>query len=390
MRETNNDQFQVTHVLAGIARNDGGPAYSVPALASATASNNIHVVLRTCENKNLIAPEILGLEIRSYKLGNTRIERAIRASNALKEAIFSDASEGRILHVHGLWLMPNVYPAWARRRFKNARIIHAPRGMLGKAALDISAWKKRPFWSLWQRSALETADCLHATAVSEYDEIRAMGIRTPVAIIPNGIEIPELQAPGNSKRSVVLSLGRLHPKKGLDCLVRAWAEIETEFPNWDLRIVGPTELKYDQQLRQLAVALGASRISIEGPVYGKEKFAAYSNADLFVLPTLNENFGMTVAESLSAQVPVITTKGAPWAGLQDERCGWWIDQGVAPLVKALRESMQMDAPERLIMGIRGRRWMERDFRWESIAKSTVDVYRWLKFGGVPPNCVRMN
>ena len=264
--------------------------------------------------------------------------------------------------------------------------------MLGLVALRISAWKKRPFWWLLQRSALEAADCLHATAASEYQEIRAVGLTRPVAIIPNGIDLPDratMPPRGGGTERVVLSLGRIHPKKGLDRLVRAWARIEPEFPSWRLRIVGPAEVGHDKQLAALARALGLQRVAIEGPVYGaQQKLDTYRNADLFVLPTLNENFALTVAEALAAEVPVISTRGAPWAGLDRERCGWWIDHGVDPLAAALRQAMTIGCAERRAMGARGRAWMARDFGWDRIAGDMLQVYRWLIEGGEPPPTVR--
>jgi glycosyltransferase involved in cell wall biosynthesis len=264
--------------------------------------------------------------------------------------------------------------------------------MLGGAALRISAWKKRPFWWLAQRWALQAADCLHATASSEYAEIRAAGLKNPVAVIPNGIDVPEpatMPARGAAGHGIVLSLGRIHPKKGLDRLVRAWALIEPELPTWRLRIVGPAEVGHDKELAALARTLGLERVSIEGPLYGAEKLRAYRDAELFVLPTRNENFALTVAEALAAEVPVISTRGAPWAGLDTERCGWWIDHGVAPLAAALRHAMTIGCAERRAMGARGRAWMARDFGWDRIAGDMLRVYSWLKFGGEPPRSVRL-
>lgn len=272
-------------------------------------------------------------------------------------------------------------------------LVHSPRGMLGQAALRISAWKKRPFWWLLQRSALAAADCIHATAASEYEEIRAAGLKNPVAIIPNGIDLPPLVAsfPRTTPQGVVLSLGRIHPKKGLDRLVRAWARIENDFPSWRLRIVGPAELGHDEELVALARSLGLERVDVEGPIYDPAgKLTVYRNADLFVLPTLNENFAMTVAEALSAEVPVISTKGAPWAALETEGCGWWVDHGVEPLVSALRTAMSMSPEARRAMGCRGRAWMARDFGWDRIALDMLEVYRWLEAGGRLPTTVRLD
>jgi glycosyltransferase involved in cell wall biosynthesis len=184
-------------------------------------------------------------------------------------------------------------------------------------------------------------------------------------------------------------LGRIHPKKGLDRLVRAWARLEAAYPEWRLRIVGPDEQGHAGELIALASELGARHVSVEKPVVGDAKIAAYQQADLFMLPTLNENFAITVAEALAAGTPVIATKGAPWQGLAHEGCGWWIDHGVEPLMAALAKAMTMRREALQAMGAKGRAWMARDFSWDRVARDMLDVYRWLALRGEPPRTVRL-
>jgi glycosyltransferase involved in cell wall biosynthesis len=380
------------HVVAGLAKSGGGTSYSVPSLAAAL-SPYLGVRIRTLEadpSSQLLVGGSVELHTHSGERG--LLAGRIRSSRHLCRALEQDASTGAIFHVHGLWLMPNIYPARIRRRSQESRLIHSPRGMLGREALRISSWRKRAFWVAAQRAALTQADCFHATAMSEYDEIRAAGLRGPVAVIPNGIDpFPTRKVPRSpGGRRTVLSLGRIHPKKGLDRLVRAWASLEAEFPLWQLKIVGPSEGNHDKQLQALAHRLGLQRVTIGGPLYEEAKIEAYRAADLFVLPTLNENFGLTVAEALSAEVPVISTKGAPWSGLERERCGWWIDQGVAPLEEALGTAMAHPPGYLQQMGQRGRDWMIRDFAWDRIASDMFDVYQWLKRGGAPPRTVQLD
>jgi glycosyltransferase involved in cell wall biosynthesis len=251
--------------------------------------------------------------------------------------------------------------------------------MLGDAALRFSRKKKMLIWRLLQGPAVRCAACFHATSSQEYEDIRAYGLTQPVAIIPNGIDLPQTYSKmvtGAADR-VVLSLGRIHPKKGLDRLLRAWAKVEAAHPGWRLRIAGPAELGHDAKLKALAVNLRLSRVSIEPAIYHTEKYNAFREAEFFVLPTLNENFAMTVAESLAAGTPVISTKGAPWAGLELERCGWWIDHGIEPLAAALSGAMAMPRAELRSMGIRGRAWVARDFGWDAIAGKVAAVYSWL-------------
>lgn len=144
----------------------------------------------------------------------------------------------------------------------------------------------------------------------------------------------------------------------------------------DGSIIGPSELGYQKQLERLVARLSVARVRFEGPVYGDRKRKEYSDADIFVLPTLHENFGLVVAEALAAGVPVITTHGAPWGGLEANGCGWWIDHGVESLAKALRDSMQLDDLTRETMGKRGRAWMVRDYSWDSIASNMHCLHEW--------------
>lgn len=382
----------VTQVLQSLGVETGGPAYSVPGLSVALARRGAQTRLRHVQSTEP-AQNYEGVDVYAHGASAGRVGRTIGSSHDLWRCLLSDARAGAILHTHGLWLMANIYPADVKRRLGGAvGIVHSPRGMLGPAALKISAWKKRPFWWLWQRAALQAANCIHATAHSEYAEIRIAGLKNPVTIIPNGIDLPDLsdlRLP-HGKERIVLSIGRIHPKKGLDRLVRAWGSIEKEFSDWRLLIIGPAERNHDDELRALASTIGAQRISIQGPVYGAEKFAIYRAADLFVLPTLNENFAMTVAEALATEVPAISTKGAPWAGLDDERCGWWIDHGVSPLASAMRNAMQMERADLQAMGRRGRIWMARDFSWDRNAIDMLAVYDWISGRGPMPSTVLLD
>ena len=318
--------------------------------------------------------------------------RHLRASSGLAHALRGVASGVEVIHDHGLWLMPNVYAGWEAKRAKTSLVV-APRGMLSPVALTFSRLRKRAFWWLLQGPAIYRAACVHATSTQEYEEVRAFGLTNPVAIIPNGIDLPEPQreadmSPGPER--IVLSLGRIHPKKGLDTLIRAWAKLEAPHPGWRLRIVGPDEQAHADELRALAARDGLSRVSIEPPIFGNEKLRAYREADLFVLPTSNENFAVTVAESLAAGTPVISTRGAPWSGLARVGCGWWIDQGVDPLATTLANAMSMTREALKEMGARGRDWMARDFSWDRVARDMLAVYRWLSHATEPPETVRFD
>jgi len=382
------------HVIAGLDAEHGGPSYSVPRLCHALVNAGIGVELLSVQVGESAAGEERTYADLRFGASYSRfpVLKHMRHSSALGAALCSATSRADIVHNHGLWLMPNVAAGRAAARAGKPLVV-SPRGMLAPEALEFSRIKKRVFWALLQGSATRSAACLHATSEQELEEIRAFGLRQPIAIIANGIDVSSDDAPQQARLMIkrnVLSLGRIHPKKALDRLLHAWARIESAHPDWCLRIAGPAEGAHDEALRALIKCLGLSRVSIEGPAYGDAKLAAYRNADLFVLPSLNENFGLTVAEALAAGTPVISTKGAPWAGLETEGCGWWIDHGAEPLAAALDRAMTMSRSTLAAMGAKGRAWMDRDFTWERVARDMVDVYRWLCGGAPVPNTVRLD
>ncbi len=311
-------------------------------------------------------------------------------SRSMRRHLFEAVEEQNcILHSNGLWRMPNVYPGTVARK-RGAPLIVSPHGMLGAGALQFSRTKKRIFSFLAQRRALDAVSCFHATSVQEYNDIREYGLASPVAIIPNGIDIPPAKSKQLCPRSRrnILYLGRVHPKKGIDRLIKAWACLEPDHADWDLRIVGPSEGGHGEELVTLALRLGLKRVEFHAGLYGEERDAAYREADLFVLPTLDENFAMVVAEALAHGTPVICSKGAPWADLETHGCGWWVDHGAEPIEFALRQAMSMPREVLGSMGQRGRAWMAQDFSWTRSARDMMDVYEWCLGGAEIPQSVR--
>src|SRR5262249_16650863 len=137
-------------------------------------------------------------------------------------------------------------------------LILAPRGMLGREALKFSRYRKNLMWYAAQGSAVHAASCLHATSEQEYLEIRDVGLRQPVAVVPNGVDVPPVPSGVHERSSdrTILYLGRVHPKKGLDRLVFAWGELEKRWPDWKLRIIGPDEGGYLNRLKRQVKELG--------------------------------------------------------------------------------------------------------------------------------------
>ncbi len=365
--------MKVIHVVPAISEEASGPSYSVVRLCESLIAQGEEVTLAALDWAPMASPPSF---LKAFPLGwgPRRVGRSPAMKRWLAEQAASGAAE--LIHNHSLWMMPNVYPGQVARG-RHLPLIVSPRGTLSAWAFGSGSRIKRFFWPALQRPALAATTCLHATAQAEYEDIRRMGFQQPVAIIPNGIDIPDLPAKVPRQQRTLLFLGRVHPKKGLDMLLPAWRAVQDRFPEWQLRIVGPDNSGYLSQIRRMVADLRLERIEFCGAVYGERKWQAYRQAELFVLPTYSENFGMSVAEALAAGTPAIVSKGAPWAGLAQRGAGWWIDIGLDSLVACLEEALARTASELAEMGLRGRQWMEAEYSWAHIGQQMAETYRWV-------------
>jgi glycosyltransferase involved in cell wall biosynthesis len=373
--------MKLVHVVPHIDQEAAGPSYTVPRLCESLAARG-HAVELSCLAANGVIP---GVKLDLHPQWRVLPRFAISTSHAL--ALRAKADRVDIVHNHSLWSMVNVATGWVVPGH-GAKLVTSPRGTLAPWALGRTRLLKRLLWPL-QRRVLESADLLHATSEVEYDQIRSMGFLKPVAVIPNGIDLPPLPTSrsGNEARTL-LFLSRLHPTKCVDRLLLAWQQLQHLHPRWRLVVAGPGETAYERLLQDLATELNLERVRFPGPLYGAAKSRVYFDADLFVLPTHSENFGVVVAEALAHGCPTLVSRGAPWSRLAEKGCGWWIENDVATLIKTLDAAMRLPRDELQAMGRRGRAWMERDFAWDSVAERMEAAYRWIVEGGDPPAWVR--
>ena len=228
----------------------------------------------------------------------------------------------------------------------------------------------------------------HATSEKEYEEIRAAGYRQPVAIVPIGMDVPEVESREKEDAGRVRKIvffGRLHKVKGVDRLIRAWERVASE--GWELVVAGP-DCGMLEELKGIVAERKLPRVSFVGEINGHAKYEFLAGGDVYVLPSDTENFGVTVAEALASGTPVIASQGTPWQGLERERCGRWVPIGVESLAAALKEMMAANDEERAAMGARGREWIRRDFSWKGIGAQMKSAYEWLLGNATCPSCVR--
>lgn len=377
--------MKLLHVVPRIDQEAAGPSYSVPRLCQALAARGHEVELSCIAARESIPGVPLDLH------PDWPILKRFEVSTSLARALRRKADHVDIVHNHSLWSMVNVASGLVVPG-RHAKLVTSPRGTLSPWALSRTRQLKRLLKPLQWR-ALERADLLHATSDQELADIRAQGLRAPIAVIPNGIDVPPgLLARNEDERRRLLFLGRIHPTKCIDRLMQAWRGLEVSHADWDLVIAGRGEADYVRTLKELAESQGLQRVRFLGPVYGADKTIAYRNADILVLPSHSENFGMVVAEALAHGCPVIASKGTPWEGLEREACGWWVGHDVETLAATMDAAMRLPRTQLQAMGERGRAWMLRDFSWESVAERMDAAYAWLLSGGANqrPNCIRSN
>lgn len=480
--------LKLLHTLAALDPASGGPARSVPQLALALAERGHEVGVWSPGARGQESGDgSQGAGVRRQGAGDGAQETELLKHSSTEtpaladldaEAVgkirvlggeFEEALEAfglpDLVHDHGIWLPCHRRVARVCGERGIPRIV-SPRGMLEPWALNHKKWKKRLAWWYYQRKDLQSAHGLHATAESEAEQLRKLGLRAPVVVAANGVAVEsaeklktetlkrteseevgvdcvETGARSNplkiseSQRFSIsvfprtaLFLSRIHPIKGLPMLLEAWAKVRPE--GWQLRVVGPDEAGHLGELKQLCDRVGLeweegpwsvvggrlsevtetdggrselgdrrqeaggkldlcestsslipdNRSLIPDPpcvcfcasLEGAAKWRAMAEADLFILPSHSENFGIVVAEALAAGTPVITTTGTPWEGLHAHECGWWVGPGVGPLTEALRSAIGKTDEERSAMGRRGREWVKQDFAWPGIAEKMEEFY----------------
>ena len=355
-----------------------------------------------------------------------------------------------LTHTHGIWRYTSMVTNNYCRAMQNPYII-SPHGMLDQWAVRNSRWKKMVAHALYEGAHLRGATCLRALCESEARAFRQVGLENPICIIPNGIDLPDIgsQKPaggienieelktetlkvegGNlpassfqfltSQQKILLYLGRIHPKKGLINLLKAWATLEKA--EWILAIAGWDQDGHEMELKQLATELEIPWIDLRehsksniqqltsnrkaenrkqkadfsfstyqsgnvlflGPQFGGNKTACYAGCDAFILPSFSEGLPMVVLEAWAYGKPVLMT---PECNLPEGfAAGAALNVETSPesIARGLQLMFGMSVDERRQMGGQGRQLAATRFSWSFIAKELKQVYEWMLGGGPPP------
>lgn len=330
------------------------------------------------------------------ELFDTRGPRALALASGLDSAL--NARKHDVLHLHGLWQYSSVQTrSWQRRTGRPVMI--SPRGMLEPWALKNSGWKKRVARLIFEDANLNAASCLHALNQSEANAMRNLGLLNPIAVIPNGADLP---AEGETHerpawlpddgRKLLLFLGRLHPKKGLRELIAAWAELKRSAPataaKWRVVIAGWDDGGHAPMLsRDVAAHDLADDIMMPGPAYGAVKAALLSEAAAFILPSHSEGLPMAVLESWAYNCPVFMTAACNLSEGFAAGAAVEISTNSAEMANTLAAHLIDTGLSK--RGLCGQDLVATRFGWDRIARDHADVYRWMVHGGEPPASVQL-
>ncbi len=425
-------------IVASISRNAGGLFESVRRLHQSLAEiPNVRVNVLGLRDKFTSADLSAWLPLKPKTLP-TRGPRQFGYAPGLKQTLLELDED--ILHTHGIWMYPSVVARDWHRKTGRPYLISA-HGMLDFWAIQNSAWKKRLALLFYEREHLENAACLRALCESEARAMRAFGLKNPICIIPNGIDLPGAanvsvgQCSGEAvsgllvdrlteitkHRKTLLYLGRIHPKKGLANLLKAWAQIQRtetrgQMAGWVLVIAGWDQGGHEAELKSLASELGLAWTDVRGqraegggrrtegsspssvirpptsvlftgPFFGQDKGTAYANCDAFILPSFSEGLPMVILEAWAYAKPVLMTPecNLPEGFAANAAIG--IETDVKGLAVGLEELFRRPSSDLCSLGCNGRTLVSQRFTWPKIAADMKSVYEWVLGGGPKPEWV---
>ena len=377
--------MKILHVTASLSPEWGGPTEVVAGLTNALDHLGVECTVFAAAGTRVGTGCVpLGhVQVRSFR--TTPLARFWLAHAAgLYQALRSNINDYALVHIHELWHFPH-YAAYRAARAAGKPYVVTVHGALEPWAMRRGWLKKRLYMATIQRSILRQAGAVHALTRKEELQVRAHAPNAPVVVLPNGVRpeafqrlppeaaLPRRQSDHAGNRRV-LFLGRIHPKKGLDILAKAFGEIAQVHDDVRLVIAGPDEGGYRQEVEaELKAAHVLDKVHFTGKVTGEQKLAALATADCFVLPSYSEGFSMAVLEAMAYGVPVLITRQCNFPEVAKAGAGLVIEPSVDELSGALRT--MLDNPVQLrTMGERGRRLVREHYTWDTIASRMIGVY----------------
>ena len=361
--------MKIIHYIPSIDRMAGGISTYMQVLAKPLGTMaEVHIMTHASENP---------LPMENCKVHD--IPRYRPFSGVWKKAVVDllDSVRPDIVHVNCCWT-PDCAMIQRLAQKRGYKVVLTPHGMLEPWIIKLHYWtRKVPALWLYQKAAVQRADCVQATAESERDNLLKLGYNSNIKVVRLGIDADGIEMKNSWKKTrQILFLSRVHVKKGINFLVEAADVLRNELQGYKILVAGEGDADYVEAMNRMICDRGLQDIvQLIGGVYGDEKWRLFQTSDFFVLPTHSENFGLAIAESLASGTPVITTVGTPWSDLNSSEAGAWIEIGTEPLVETLRRFLSLTEDELETMGRNGRKLIETKYSAHVMAEQMMEVYK---------------
>lgn len=378
--------MKILHVITGLRLTAGGPPLSVSLTVLGLKKIGIEADLLAYDVLSAVDQNIISGDF--VHLLPAPKERRFVYSPHLKDWL-TQHQHYDLYHAQGVWQYPSFAAARFARKIKKPYII-TPRGMLYPQIFNNNPLAKSLLWNLLLKKDVQKAACVHVTCIEEMEHLRNKGITSPMAVIPNPVDVEALAQTSISAKDEVFRvgyLGRIDPRKNIDRLIAAWAELGDEVKRGELLIIGAGDSAHHEFLKAEVKRLGLNNVRFTGFLSGQEKEDAINSLSYLAVPSDFENFGMIVAEALMHGVPVIASKGTPWEELTSHNCGWWIDNDVQSIRASLLTALSIPEDSRQQMGLNGKALILQHYSKDVIAAKMKRLYDWLLIDGAKPDFV---
>ena len=362
--------MKIIHYIPSIDRIAGGTSTYMQVLGKELGKlAEVHIITHSSDNP---------LPISNCEIHNVSVYNPINSRFKNEVSKLFDVIKPDLVHVNCCW-MPACAFIQQMAQKRNIKVVLTPHGMLEPWILKRHYWtRKLPALLLYQKAAIQNADCLQATAESEKENLLKLGYNSNIKIVKLGIDAESINMKTSWKKNKqLLFLSRVHVKKGINYLIDAVDDLKKELQGYKILVAGEGDADYFAILKQQIADKGLQDIiQLIGGVYGDKKWELFQTSDFFVLPTHSENFGLAIAES--SGTPVITTVGTPWNDLNSSNSGAWIEIGTQPLVDTLRRFLSLTDEDLEAMGKNGRKLIETKYSAKVMAEEMMEVYDSLK------------
>lgn len=371
----------------------GGPIESVHKMNKSLVKNGAEITVYTTnvDGKDVLSvPFNREIDVDGVKVFYFPISfRPWKYSFALHRALAKNVKNFDLIHITSVFLSASILGAYYAKKFKKPYII-SPRGNFMQEPLKFNSFKKRIYINLIEKRNLAGAAAIHFTVEKEKNDYLKFGLPLKkYVIIPNGIDFGDDTGAGfinnfrekfkiSKDKKIILFMGRLHKIKGLDTLIPAFAEVVKKEPKAILVIAGSDEGNYKKEIeleiRNQKLEIN-NNVVFAGMLVGNDKKMAYKEAEIFVLPSYSESFGMVVVEAMTSGLPVVITAGVGISKeVEKNSAGLVVEKDINQVSEAILKILNNPDLAKKI-GENGRKLAESEFSGEKVAEKFIEEYK---------------